>query len=156
MARVELRNVTHNKLPQKTAEFKADVFIDGIKAGDVRNNGCGGCDLFHPPALLFALNGIALGEPALIADWGTMPCDAEILIARLLDTWLSERDLRRLLKSKVLWHDGTAIWQTPRISTIPRLEAIAKERAATGVRVLNLMPFPEALALFTGVSNAAQ
>lgn len=157
MAKVELRNVTHNRrLSEETPAFAADVFIDGKKAGEVRNNGCGGANFYHPPALLFALNGIALKEPALVAEWGEVPCDADTIIARLLDAFLIERDLRRLLKSKVVFVDDGKIWQTPRIGTFPMLERMAKEKAASGKVVLNLLPFPEALALFTGVSNGNQ
>ncbi len=53
--KIELRRLTHNaRLSQETNAYAADVYIDGRKAGTVRNDGGGGESHVHiTPSELF-------------------------------------------------------------------------------------------------------
>ena len=65
--KIELRNVAYNaRLSEETPAYKADVWIDGVKAGTTRNSGTGGANITEPHAL---------GE-RLKAHAATLPKDA--------------------------------------------------------------------------------
>ena len=101
---VELRKVAYNAhLSQETHAFSAAVFIDGVKAGDVENDGHGGAHRWYPHTLEARLKAhtdtlppVELGHGLIVA------CDPELFVNGLLERYLTARDLKRLLSKYVV------------------------------------------------------
>ena len=116
-ARVELRNVKHSALAsQETEFFTATVYIDGQKAGTVRNDGQGGSNVYYPWKLSDRLNEIAATLPDLEPINGvTLKQDADTLLGDILDEYLNNKRFARLMKTKTVFRlktDKDGDWRT--------------------------------------------
>lgn len=148
--KIELRRVTYNaRLSQETPAFAADLWIDGVKRGEVQNDGGGGPHMIHPHPLEDEIEAYAKTLPMLPARWGlpAMAPTAEILIGDLLNDHLIVRDLTRALKRKTLLVSKGKLYS---VKAPP-----SKVTVAEGEVVLNLLPFDEALALYRKMTEAA-
>lgn len=110
---IELKNIKHAAFAsQETNCFEATIYVDGRKAGSARNEGQGGSTFIEPRSLEQQLNDYAKTLPKTVTDFPD-PQDkskrfeyeqsAETLIDDLLVEWLLRRDLKRLLKKKVVY-----------------------------------------------------
>ena len=154
--KVELRRITYNaRLSEETAAFAADVWIDGKKVGDVRNDGHGGCNFYSPHTLRNDLQLIAASTLAPEEGWGgePIPADDETLVAKLLDAFLLKRDLDRLLKSRVLYVDGGSLYQTKSVKDPVMKQRLIEACKAKGFAVLNTLPEAEVLELFKAMTK---
>ena len=157
---IELRRVSYSAtLSQETSAFTADIWVDGNKAGSAENHGTGGCTNIHPHALQQRLDehgktlpqvdigSMSGGAPSLSAQ------DGEWIVGRLLDDWILLRDLRKRLKSRVLYtrSDKPGIFTTKVLQLGQQTQILgsadikAKWNVAT---FLNSLPEAEALALY--------
>lgn len=160
---IELRRISHNsRLSEETYAFTADVWIDGAKAGDVRNSGHGGAHMWHPYELEARIDAYAQTLPPvdtsdLYNDGKTHTMDmcAEILVNNLVTQWLRAKDMKKALAKRILYTlpDKAGVYQTkvlPNVQTIlaNRDDVFAKLKAD---KVLNYLPEAEALALYIAV-----
>jgi hypothetical protein len=162
---IELKNVkVHADMSQETHCFSATVYIDGKKAGVVSNHGHGGCHNYHPWELQDALKPYADAMPEEPIGFGMtnedgspmfFQPDADTLVNLYVGRFQAAGDLRRVLRSRVLFvRDGKCL-QTKKAAPdvldrwlgvgLPKtLVTFEIERDA----VLNLLPFDKALALY--------
>lgn len=162
---IELKNLKHAAFAsEETLCFSATVYIDGKKAGEASNDGRGGCNRYHPWSLQGILDEHAKTLPPEVTKLPdldnpskafTFQPDADSVITNLVSDMLAAKDLRRAMSSKILLAtpDGKEIRQTKSIGKERLAELLALPDVAThlrcpGARVLNLLSFEEALALY--------
>ena len=69
--KIELKNLKHYpSMSEETTCFQASVYIDGKKAGDVKNDGHGGAHYFYPFGLAEKLNSYGATLPEITQDLG--------------------------------------------------------------------------------------
>jgi len=165
--KIELKRISHNaRLSEETYAFTADVWIDGVKAGEVQNAGHGGPDQWHPREVEARIDAYAATLPHTdVSDMysdgqkHTMEQSAEVLIANLVTAWLHEKEVKRALSKRILYtiagKDG--IYQTKAIPAAQLKTLLASPETTTAKlkaeKVLNLLPVPEAVALY--IASAA-
>jgi hypothetical protein len=163
--KIELRNIKHSaSLSEETNAYTATVWVDGKPFADVSNHGTGGSDEQHPIAPFtyadikrvnewLAVNGKPLDMSKYNME--NVPCDLEHWCGQQLTERLIAGDLKRALKSKVLFSKDGKIFQM----SIPRKRSLAPQdvieissviRKKHGdVSILNMMPFDAALAIYS-------
>lgn len=163
--KIELRKVSYNaSLSEETSAYTAQVWVDGVHLCDVSNHGTGGCDMQHPANGkthddVSALNawikstfpqkdtGMLLkGEPFIIEQ------DLESVCGDLLSEHLISRDLQRTLKRTVAFIDpasGKVMTYKGKHEGVARAHLVTETlRKKPGAKILNNLPFAEALALY--------
>lgn len=161
--KIEIKNVKYAAFAsEETNCFSATVYIDGVKCGDASNDGHGGCTFIHPQTLVDRLNAHAATLPKVTAsfklegedEFHQYAQDAESLIDDLLQAYLVERDLKKALQKRVLYTVAgkEGIYQSkaaPNAATLQKwLDNPATMASIPADRVLNRLPFDEALALY--------
>lgn len=161
--KIELKNIKYFAAgSEETSCFVAAVYIDGVKLGEVRNDGRGGSHAYHPWEICEKLNQQAAILPPVVSSikekdgaFFTYQPDADSIVDDLLDEYLVSGDLKRLMKFKAVYtvkgKDG--IFATNKL-TVTQMAAIT----ASGVKVLpekwnvaqllNSLPFEDALAIY--------
>lgn len=152
--KIELRNVKHSAFAsEETQCFEAAIYVDGKKAGHASNAGKGGMTDVWPRELEQRITAYAATLPPLDLGEGYKPApqDAESVIDGLLHEWLLARDLKRALSGRILFVRGGELRQTGKLAA----EVLASNLKRSDLRevlkadaVLNLLPQPEALALY--------
>lgn len=170
--KIELRNIKYAAFAsQETSCFQASLYLDGIKAGTVENDGHGGCDNvhIHPQSLADKLDAYLATLPAVASEYlkdedddtkpRMMPVTLEDITGELLTTHLIERDVKRLTANKIVF---TKVGKKG-IYTSVKLKPEAKARAMAGLlsntitiasmfkdadKCLNVLPMNEAVAIF--------
>lgn len=165
---VELKRVSVNhRLSEETNCFVADIWIDGKKVGDVRNDGHGGCNMYTNWEVQRRLGDLARTLPPVTTNFHdphdpsrmfTFQPDADHIIGELIDRHIAKTDLKRLMKTRIIFtkSDRRGIFQsdkrTPeqiqRIISDPQLTRQMRERIPNADRFLNMLPFEEAVDLF--------
>jgi len=160
--KIELKNVKHSEFAShETNCFEASVYIDGVRAGIVENDGQGGCNRYHPYELEIKINDYAKTLPPVVTSMKdphdssktfTYDQDADAVIDDLLTAHLYSKDLKRALAKKILYvKDDGKIYETKSMPAIvlkvnlnqTRLQDILKAKT-----ILNKLPFPEALSIY--------
>lgn len=124
--KIELKNVKHAAFAsEETNCFSATVYVDGVKAGTVSNDGHGGPDRLEPRALAEKINAYAATlPPSDVSDMyddgqvHTMPQCAETLIGEILNNCLERKELKRLCARKVLFRKPGEIYQKGEYNTL--------------------------------------
>jgi len=154
---ITLKNIKHSEFAsQETHCFEATIYIDGKKAGQVRNDGQGGCNFYSPHTIEEAINTYARTLPPTIYEYGgesmTIEQDADVLVGDVLTNWLIARDLKRAMNKKILFVDsGGEIRETKTLAKnmlelfLSQPEKLKHLRAE---KILNLLPFAEALSVY--------
>ena len=161
---IELRKIHYSaQLSEETSAYTAQVWVDGKHLVDVKNDGHGGSDAQYPiPPFTYgdlkALNERIRAEfpPTDMSQYGMSPiqADLESVCGDLLATHLIERDLKRVMRSKVVFvADGKVreVGFKGMRSLTP--EALKKGieivgQKYPGAKVLNTLPLQEAVATF--------
>ena len=167
--RLTVKNVKHSEFAShETLCFECTVYFDGIKVATAENDGRGGQTFVH-------FDEGATGAPAVIRAWEkeqpkivseyksnkdddeflSYPFSLESAIDPLVGDFLTERDLKRKLKTKLLITDDECskgefyTWTLKKFGRNCSTEDIAKYVIAgnkfKNPVVLNLLPFEEAL-----------
>lgn len=140
--KIELRKIHYSKaLSQETAAYTAEIWINGEKRGMTRNEGTGGADFVEPRSLITELEEHAKTLPPVDCLGAMVPQNMELLLGGLLDEHLLTKDLKSLLKRKLVFiaRDGKLY-----SSRLVAGAALPKD----AVSVLNTLPFDEALVLY--------
>jgi hypothetical protein len=142
--KIELRKVCYSKaLSQETSAFTAEVWVDGKKRGDARNDGHGGTTLVNPFSLRQEIEEHAKTLPPLPPSKyfpKESPMDADLLLGTLLEEHLLAKDLRSALKKKVLF--------TRADGKLYQLRGTTRPANLGAGKILNDMPFEEALKVY--------
>ncbi len=160
MKKIELRKVSFNTaLSEETSAYSAQVWVDGRHFADVSNHGTGGCDMFHPAkglthSELQTLNSeIKETYPKRLSETGAnYDADLESVCGELLMKHLESHDLKRLLRRTIAF---VVPAKKGVLSFKGKHEGVSRAHLVTetlrkypGAKVLNNLPFDEALALF--------
>lgn len=158
--KIELKDVKYAAFAsEETACFEASIWVDGKQAGSVRNDGHGGPNWIQPMELHDLIDMYAKTLPPMKLEFGStvheMEHSADSYISELLEDYLQEKELRKLLNAHLVGRrkDG-AIIKTKRL-TATQLHMSVQEKVPLGkpeegVVVLNYLPFDLALHLFKG------
>ena len=159
--KLQLKAIKHTEwASEETHCYQASLFVDGKPVAIVSNDGHGGCDheYDHPKckgdyrATMRAVHEYFKSLPNEPSEW------SEDGFAQSLEGWcgdqvnefLSSRELKRKFKSHVLvqlkYKEG--IFQTKYHPTVTKGEWIIDKQAGETRRILNDMPFDEALAIW--------
>lgn len=167
---IELKNIKVAAFAsEETHCYDATLYVDGEKWGFVSNQGHGGPDMFH------GLNGRGHADIAALdariaatfpkADVSYLYGDGqkhemdeslETVCGELVNAHLMAKELRRTLSRKALFTkpgEG-GFYEIPLKGRSPEAMAMAIAAKWSGAKVLNAMPFDEALALFRGEGRA--
>ena len=160
----ELKNIQYSKFAsQETECYQADLWVDGVKIGTVKNDGQGGPDYFWGDEAAWKkandwctanlpkedLGFIGYdGKPAFHQP------DLENICGDLLTRHLYAKDLKRSLRSKVLVAEAGAeqgvlseySWKGVRKVTKEHIARVRAKRPDD--KILNDMPFEAALSLY--------
>jgi hypothetical protein len=123
MIKCELRNVkTHVKLSEETECFSATLYLDGKAACEVGNRGTGGPHEYRwlvgrECGLQQQFEAHVTTQPALeLGDGlGSVPCNSDIFVDRLLGEWDIVQQLKRWCKKDVVFRlksDKSGAWRT--------------------------------------------
>lgn len=153
---IELKNIKHAAFAsEETSCYEASLYVEGKRIGTVSNDGHGGPDRFHGDQAIYAKANKWLADnysPVDLFHSQTTPMDMELYCARLLDEHLVTKDLKRAMKSKVLFYQPgvKAImqlgWKGVRKIDERHINQAAQERP--DAVILNTLPFDEALAAY--------
>jgi hypothetical protein len=160
--KLQLKAIKHTEwASEETHCYQASLYIDGKPVAIVSNDGHGGCDrdYAHPKfkgdyrATMKAVHEYFKSLPNtdacnLFPDG--MAQQLEYWCGDQVNQWLSERELKRKMKSYVLIQllSKEGIYQTKYHPTTTKGEWVINKQAGETRRILNDMPFDEALAIW--------
>ena len=166
--KLELKNIEHTAwASEETHCYQASLYVNGKPVAIVSNDGHGGCDrdYAHPK-----FEGDYRAQMAAVHEYfASLPktdaCDIfpdgvagviwveqrlEFWCADQVNAWLSARELKKKLKSHVLFQlkykDG--VFQTKFHPTVTNGEWVINKQAGQTRRILNDLPFADALAIW--------
>lgn len=157
--KIELRNVKHHQdLSDETNCFRADIWVDGRKAGYAENEGRGGATWIYPETLRDRLQVHAATLPDVtttIMVEGkpfTYRPDAETVIDTLVSEWIFAKDFQRRITRRIVFVKGGKLMETKELDRASRaayLEDPERLKARMGAEcVLNVMPREEAYGIY--------
>jgi hypothetical protein len=141
--------------------FTAIVMIDGVRNGEVSDDGNGGCHSYHPWELHDTLSTIAKTRPAVVTRRFTQPFvyvpDADKVIDDAITALLTRRDFDRAIKTRILTARAGKCYQTKALTAAAIATFVAAPNALlkkypTSV-VLNLMDRDEAFAIYADATR---
>jgi hypothetical protein len=156
--KIELKNVKYSEFAShETHCYEASIYIDGKKAGTAHNNGYGACTNIFPNTLHNTLQEYAETLPQSEYKGHFFSQTADGLIDDLLTTWLYARDLKRAMQKRILFVRGQSMLETVGMNTASLQKWLTRpdlQQKLNADKVLNLMPFGEAISIYRGVQNA--
>ena len=166
--KIELKNVKYAAFAsQETSCFSATIYVDGKKAGTAENSGHGGATIVRPDDLSRRINAYAKTLPTIKTDMPDPHEEGkkfeyaqsdETLIDDLLNTYLAERDMVRLMSKRVLFTKPgqKGVFQTKAVPAATMSEWLGNPAAAAAMgadKILNLLPRAEALNIFRSAAQ---
>ena len=154
--KIELKALKYSDFAsQETHCFYANIYIDGKKAGWAENNGHGGMTTIHPHQLYTTIRQCTDKIPPRIVKYGdtemSIDTSPDSYIDELVTLALHERDLKRAMKSRILFTRENQVFETKKLTAaelaISLDNAHLKEKLKAD-QVLNLLPMGEALNLY--------
>lgn len=164
--KITLKSIKYARFAsEETHCFKATVYIGGEQAGTVWNNGHGGSNSYSPWQLEEQLTAYGATLPPLLCEFlddtgqpAKLSIDADMLINDVLEEEMLMRDMRRNLKSRVIFTRGAEVLETKRQPAAQLSAWLADPKILTlfkADKVLNLLPESEAFEIYKGQSNEA-
>ena len=170
--KLELKNIKHTAwASEETHCYQASLYVDGKPVAIVSNDGHGGCDRviphgkFRPQLHNYTDVGGDYRSVMSAVDAHfkslpkTNPCDIfpdgmeqrlEFWCCDQVNAWLSARELKKKLKSHVLFQlkykDG--VYQSKYHPTVTNGEWVINKQSGETRRILNDLPFADALAIW--------
>ena len=163
---LEVKNVKHSEFAShETYCFECSVYFDGIKVATAENDGRGGETFVHfdDRETEEKVRAWEKEQPKIVSEYKSnkdddeffsYPFSLESAIDPLVGDFLTERELKRKLKTKLLITDDTCsngefyTWTLKKFGQLP-IEDIANGVVARNKYknpvVLNMLPFDEAL-----------
>jgi len=165
--KLELKNIKHTAwASEETHCYQASLYVDGKPVAIVSNDGHGGCDrdYDHPKfkgdyrATMKAVDAYFKSLPKTdacdIFPEG-MEQELEFWCADQVNNFLVSRELKKKLKSHVLFQfkykDG--IYQSKYHPTVTDGDWVINKQAGETRRILNDMPFADALVIWKGTAQ---
>ena len=154
--KIELKALKYSDFAsQETHCFQANIYIDGKKAGWAENNGHGGMTSIHPHQLYTTIRQCTDKIPPRIVKYGdtemSIDTSPDSYIDELVTLALHERDLKRAMKTRILFTRKNQVFETTKFSAAQMAVDLAsphlKERLKAD-QILNLLPMGEASNLY--------
>jgi hypothetical protein len=158
---LELKAIKHSKfMSHETSCFEARLYFNGRFFADVCNEGQGGPDMVTPPFSVRNASGFTFWEVQMkmiddyFAGLPVLPDPyfpdgieqtLELWCGKQLDLHLAKKELKSILRRKVLYTNADKIMYTTGFENNARLKV--REPSA---KILNDLPFDEALAIYMG------
>ena len=155
--KLELKNIKYCAFAsEETFCFEAVLYADGKPVAHISNDGKGGADYVFPH------------DKAAKTIWGNWrdamaAIDKQFTGDDTLETWtadqisdyLTRKDLKRLLKNKIVGYfkDGIYGWKKAGVDAAKLTEMLKQKYAAEGIQILNDMDEDAALAIYKGASK---
>jgi hypothetical protein len=151
--KIELKNIKYSAfMSEETTAFEATIYVDGSKAGFASNRGHGDPINIYPHDLQVRLDEYGSTLPVMHYHGLDLKQDAESLINNVLSDWLISKDLKKLLSSRILFtRTDNRILQTKKLDKAVLERTLATEalyKPLMAVKILNQLPFSEALAVY--------
>lgn len=160
--KIELKNIKHAAFAsQETECYQASLWVNGKKIGTVDNEGHGGPDRFYGDQKVYAEADAWC--KANLPKWKLNPddpdekaheTDLEMHCANLLSEWLTTRDLKRAMKTKILFQnpDGKVYEIAHKGQTAAAMAAVLRDNPQA--KILNSMALTDALAIYKTIGAA--
>jgi hypothetical protein len=154
--KIELKALKYSDFAsQETHCFHANIYIDGKKAGWAENNGHGGMTNIQPRGLYETIRQYTDKIPPRIVDFNgtqlTLETSPDSLIDEFVTLALHERDLKRAMKTRILFTRGNQVFETQKFDAAKLSAAVNHPQVCEKLdadQVLNLLPIGEALKLY--------
>lgn len=153
----ELKNVKYADFQsQETHCFQATLYKDGKRLCQVSNEGHGGCDDYQPLGtmksnelwpLIKEINAELRKEEIKFGDGLKVNNCLEIVVGNLMNEWLSQREVKRILKRIAYVNGKGQIFQFPAKlkPTQENIEKVQKTKTwKADYILLNTLPFQKA------------
>ena len=154
--KIELKALKYSDFAsQETHCFQANIYIDGKMRGTADNDGRGGMTTIRPWQLHNEIKLYTDKIPPKVYTYGdqsmTLEASPDSYIDELVTLALHERDLKRAMRTRILFTRGNQVFETQKL---PAAQMAAdfknpnlKERLKAD-KILNLLPVAEALKLY--------
>lgn len=154
--KIELKALKYSDFAsQETHCFHANIYIDGKKAGWAENNGHGGMTSIYPHQLYTTIRQCTDKIPPRFVIYGdkemSIDTSPDSYIDELVTLALHERDLKRAMKTRILFTRENQVFETQKFSAAQMAADLKnphlKERLKAD-KILNLLPMDKALELY--------
>ena len=155
--KIELKALKYSDFAsQETHCFQANIYIDGKKRGTADNDGRGGMTTIRPWGLYEEIKLHTDKIPPQIVKYGDKEMSLETTpdsyIDELVTLALHEKDLKRAMKTRILFVQENQVFETQKLSAAQIAASLANAEALKArlktEKVLNLLPITEALKLY--------
>ena len=155
--KIELKALKYSDFAsQETHCFQANVYIDGKMRGWAANDGRGGMTNIQPNDLWAEIKQHTDKIPPTVYKYGDQEMSIEAspdsYIDELVTLALHEKDLKRAMKSKILFTQENQVFETKKLTAAQLAASLANAQLKEKLKadqVLNLLPIGEALKLYT-------
>lgn len=148
---ITLKSIKHNEvLSEETHCFSATVYLNGKKVFGIKNAGHGGEDEIFDVAggasdiddMYHTINK-HLGKEKCQAPYETMDNCLEFVVADLVNTWLTDKEIKKVLR-KIVYMDGNQMRTVSKKPTEENFVRCKKQSWWNNTNViLNTMPIEE-------------
>lgn len=151
--KIELKNIKHSEFASRETNcYEATIYINGKREGLVSNDGHGGCDHVTPWQLAQEIDAYAKTLPPIVCEWNDPTTGKPMLLEQthetifgdLLTNWLIDKDLKRLMKTKILFTRDGQLYEISKAVRISPSESI---------QILNNLPFDQARKIYKENAN---
>ena len=160
--KIELKRIEYSaRMSEETSCFTADLWVDGVRIGQISNHGTGGSDDFYGDHA--AYDAADAWCRANLPKWTmgdhTGETDIEIHVGALLEEHLSRKDMKRAMSRNVLFTkpDTAGVYEikakAPMKPTDPRLITHITTKYP-GAVILNTLPEAEAFSIYASKARA--
>jgi hypothetical protein len=154
--KIELKALKYSDFAsQETHCFHANIYIDGKKAGWAENNGHGGMTTIHPHQLYTTIKQCTDKIPPRFVIYGdkemSIDTSPDSYIDELVTLALHEKDLKRAMKTRILFTRKNQVFETQKFDAAKLKAAVNHPQVREKLdadQILNLLPVAEALEIY--------
>jgi hypothetical protein len=154
--KIELKALKYSDFAsQETHCFQANIYIDGKMKGTADNDGRGGMTTIRPWELHNEIKLYTDKIPPKVYTYGdqsmTLEASPDSYIDELVTLALHEKDLKRAMKTRILFTRGNQVFETQKFDAAKLSAAVNHPQVREKLdadQVLNLLPIGEALKLY--------
>jgi len=154
--KIELKALKYSDFAsQETHCFQANIYIDGKMKGTADNDGRGGMTTIRPWQLHNEIKLYTDKIPPKVYTYGdqsmTLEASPDSYIDELVTLALHEKDLKRAMKTRILFTRGKQVFETQKFDAAKLKAAVNHPQVREKLdadQILNLLPVAEALKLY--------
>ena len=154
--KIELKALKYSDFAsQETHCFQANIYIDGKMRGWASNDGRGGMTNIQPNDLWAEIKQYTDKMPPTIYKYGdqemTLEASPDGLIDEFVTLALHEKDLKRAMKTRILFTRENQVFETQKFDAAKLSAAVNHPQVCEKLnadKILNLLPIAEALEIY--------